>query len=770
MASEFVAIQPLVRQLKPVLRRIRKQVCTQFNSLLFPVESKALSNQAVEAFKAWQAFTNTACADPQEEFCLQAAYHQFVRICLVRACEDYRLIPCLVIDKHLTPAIQETALSLLKRLYPPVCSSNCFESQNFFDWFTPDARSIRSLFRLLRRYDFKNLSMDLLGRIYDESFIESKHRSETGQFYTPDYLVDYMLDTLGLPYCGEQDNQGITELCAFLEKTIGDISCGSGSFLVAVAARKKAMLRHLVARNEVSLEYALWIMTNTLLGFDLNSFACYLAQMNLLLQCLPFLTGEQGLLCRTVEQLHIYCLDALNPASSERVDLVTCYKGLDYLLGNPPYVSAGKSSENLRYRKKVSEYGIYKLLCQRWDLFVPFFERNLQFLRPETGRLGLIVSNGIETEGYADRLRQALSKNYSLLQIDFFPGLRLFQDAAVENTIVLLENHVPDENHLVRRRRHVQADCKRFETLPPLLQLASNDQLFRWRYDPILHKSMAEETLPLCALVYIGTGIEAQSDEDSDPIIDGKREKRFTLTDVFLPPSMGKERPAEYPDVGVLGDDVDCYFLRRKRFVAYEKFRPYMRGPRHVALFRTPEKLLLGETSGGYYDRDSLFANHSVQVVVPWKALEQAGAIDEKGIQTVLRKSRQLTNLINKDFSVGEHFDLRYLLGIINSNFMRQYIASNMHEGTREGRIYPDIWKRLPIKVASAKRQQQIAELVEVVQTIMASVDNLNAEKQSIRAAINTLLSQLDDLVKLTYSEPADTQIMEKIKVDDTYH
>src|SRR5260370_41679727 len=80
--------------------------------------------------------------------------------------------------------------------------------------------------------------------------------------------------------------------------------------------------------------------------------------------------------------------------------------GLDYLVGNPPYVSAGESPDSLAYRNKVWNSGIYTLLHQRWDLFVPFFERNLQFLHPETGRLSLIVSNGIETEGYAERLRQ----------------------------------------------------------------------------------------------------------------------------------------------------------------------------------------------------------------------------------------------------------------------------------------------------------------------------------------------------------------------------
>jgi len=353
----------------------------------------------------------------------------------------------------------------------------------------------------------------------------------------------------------------------------------------------------------------------------------------------------------------------------------------------------------------------------------------------------LIVSKGIETEGYAERLRQLLSSQYRLLQIDFFPALRLFQDAAIENTIVLVENRAPDEEHEVIRRIHRQADCSSYEALPPVPQLASNGQIFRWRYDSFLDKSLAQGSIPLCAIVYIGTGIEAQSKETLDPLVQGRRQKLFTLDNVFLPPSASKKRPAEYIDDGVVGNDVDRYFLRRKRFVAYEKYKPQMRRPRHRALFRTTEKLLLGETSGGYYDRSGLFANHSVQVVVSWKALEQAGAIEEKGIKAVLRESRQIAGAINGLASIAELFDLRYLLGIINSRFIRQYIASNRLEGTREGRVYPDVWKRLPIKVASAQRQQQIAIRVDAIQALY---EQLAAIPTSAMLAANPTIAYRD--------------------------
>ena len=770
-------IEALVKQLKPVLASMYKTVRAQFILLQHdynqqhtsnttidlnsPGDENTFSNKAFEAYSAWQTSMRSSVGNPEVEFCLQTTCMQFLRIFFVRACEDYGLIP-LHLNSHdtftsgkqlqaeLYVNIKYSFTQLLKKIYPRAhFNQNSSPYYELYDWPIPLEHSIHMLYSLLSNYNFQGLSVDMLGRIYNEGFIENKYRSEKGQFYTPSQVVDYMLDSLGIPAYRDND---YTKSYHFLEETVGDISCGSGSFLVPAAARKRATLQQLVIAHEIRVEYAIQILTGTIFGFDLNPFACCLAEMNLLIQCLPFLSDENGQLYRNVERFHIYCADALEPNNPE--------SPVDYMVGNPPYVSAAESLDNLAYRNKLSSSGMYHLLHQRWDLFVPFFERNLQFLRPGTGRLGLIVSNGIETEGYAERLRKVLSSQYRLLQIDFFPRLRLFQNAAIENTIVLLENRFPEDHHEVIRRRHLQADCKHFETLPPIPQVLSNGQIFRWRYDPVLDKSLSEGTIPLCSIVYIGTGVEAQSDEDSDPVIEGKRQKRFTLNDVFLPQSVGATRPAEYTGNGVLGDDVDRYYLRRMRYVAYEKFRPQMRGPRHIALFRTAEKLLLGETSGGYYDSEGLFANHSVQVVVSWKALEQAGVLEEKGIRIVLRKSRQIAGIAGSLAPIAELFDLRYLLGIINSRFMREYIASNMHEGTREGRIYPDIWKRLPIKVASIERQKQIGRLVESVQEQYKQMARLPTQSS---LAANLDIHYIENLVEATFREPADGEMMQRI-------
>ncbi|HLX55515.1 MAG TPA: N-6 DNA methylase [Ktedonobacteraceae bacterium] len=745
----------LIWQLKPIMASIHEAVRTRFGST---------GKEAQAAFQTWQSHFLYPPNNPQDEFCLQSAYMQFAHLYFLRISEEYGLLSPFPADELESKTWLARSLETVQRILNNHAQATFAIFAYCFDWFIPDEQSMLQLYHLLKLHKFKALNADILGNVYNEGFIEQHNRSATGQFYTPPQIVDYMLDTLGIPSIeDDSDNSdyGYTKYHEYIYKTVADLACGSGSFLAAAAARKQVILQRLIARREIDRDDALRILTSTIVGFDINPFACYLATINLLLQSLPLLFNRYSdKTCRNKEwdssrsplRFSIYCTDALDPHTMEQVGFDL--REFDYLVGNPPYVSAHESSSHLPYRQKIVSSGHYYLLNQKWDLFVPFFERNLQLMRPESGRLGLIVSSGIETEGYAERLRQTLCEHYSLLQIDFFPGLRLFQHIGIESTVVFVENHPPGDAHVVNRRRHLHANLAAYETLPAARQPTGTERVFRWRYLPTLAAGITNGSMPLCAIAYIGTGIEAQSSEYSDQIIDGQRHKRFTLSDVFVLPTGVNQHPGGYANDGVVGDDVDYYYLRRKRFVAYERYQPYMRGPRHVALFRAPEKLLLGETSGGYYDTDGLFANHSVQLVVPWHVLELTGVLQETGIQRVLRKSQHISGTTDLP-RIAEQFDLRYVLAIINSRFMRNYIAANMHEGTRKGRIYPDVWKRLPIKVVSLEQQREIAQLVEAVQDeykILArsgEMDNVDGF-----AKVNQLVDEIEMLVEETYGRP----------------
>ncbi len=174
-------------------------------------EEFALSKQAIESYAIWQTGVHDIFSNPVSEFCLQTAYIAFVRLFFVRVCEDHNLIPRRISDgpftrfeqyrTELLSGIKDTYIRLLEETYQRARTvyHNFFGHHELYDWFALDEYTILALFDLLNRFDFQGISADVLGRVYNEGYIETKARSERGQFYTPPQVVDYMLDSIGIP-------------------------------------------------------------------------------------------------------------------------------------------------------------------------------------------------------------------------------------------------------------------------------------------------------------------------------------------------------------------------------------------------------------------------------------------------------------------------------------------------------------------------------------------------------------------------------------------
>jgi type I restriction-modification system DNA methylase subunit len=96
-----------------------------------------------------------------------------------------------------------------------------FLEEDFFSWImrekTKDAgiEIARKLLSLLRNYNLRELSEDVLKSLYQE-LVDPKTRHDLGEFYTPDWLAHRMVQKLI-----EQNIKG-----SFL-----DPACGSGTFL-----------------------------------------------------------------------------------------------------------------------------------------------------------------------------------------------------------------------------------------------------------------------------------------------------------------------------------------------------------------------------------------------------------------------------------------------------------------------------------------------------------------------------------------------------------
>ncbi len=137
---------------------------------------------------------------------------------------------------------------------------------DFFDWVleVPGGGSfVRTLARRLARFDWSNVDHDVLKVLY-ESVIGAETRRRLGEYYTPDWLVEQMVDAV------------VTEP---LGQRVLDPACGSGTFLF------HAVRSFLTAAEDEggSLAEALDRLTDHVLGVDLHPVAVALARVTYLL-------------------------------------------------------------------------------------------------------------------------------------------------------------------------------------------------------------------------------------------------------------------------------------------------------------------------------------------------------------------------------------------------------------------------------------------------------------------------------------------------------
>jgi type II restriction/modification system DNA methylase subunit YeeA len=110
------------------------------------------------------------------------------------------------------------------------------------------------------------------------------------------------------------------------------------------------------------------------------------------------------------------------------------FVGFDIVLGNPPYFSI---SNEPRLKEINENYTIYK---QTADIYTLFIERGLQLLQPE-GKLCFIVSNKWLRAAYGESLREFLLKNTTIDKLIDFDGLKVFDEATVDTSIIEITKH-----------------------------------------------------------------------------------------------------------------------------------------------------------------------------------------------------------------------------------------------------------------------------------------------------------------------------------------
>ena len=286
-------------------------------------------------------------------------------------------------------------------------------------------------------YDFNKIPIHILGSIYERflgSIIEIKKnsfkieekplvRKSGGVFYTPQYIVDYIVRNTVYKLIDGKSPKEIESL------KIADISCGSGSFLITVLdtlfyyhniwyqdhpnQAKRAGCKFMDGRWVLSLYQKQKILLNNVYGIDIDYQAVEVTQLSLYLKLLEdetmataedlmVLIGEKilpdlsnNIICaNSVVDEDFNIKDLFDTSDISHLNIfniknifksIFAQGGFDIILGNPPYVRIHLLEENL------AEYFIEKYsLSGQVDLYSAFIKRSIDFLK-QGGSLGYIV-------------------------------------------------------------------------------------------------------------------------------------------------------------------------------------------------------------------------------------------------------------------------------------------------------------------------------------------------------------------------------------------
>ncbi len=229
-------------------------------------------------------------------------------------------------------------------LFVRMCWQRNVTPPRLADWEDAGGRfSCEFLNQLWERYEpgsGEPFAAETLGTVY-ESFLgrtitlttngprfeaTDMHRKSSGVFYTPEYIVDYIVEeTVGKLITGKSPAE-------MRELRVLDPACGAGRFLLRVYDRVvEEHVRWFQAHgDEERLTHSTRcrILGNCVFGVDIDELAVEVARLSLYLKLVDEAPGEERSDSMTILATNIRCGDSLLPAGRGDFEVV---------LGNPPY-------------------------------------------------------------------------------------------------------------------------------------------------------------------------------------------------------------------------------------------------------------------------------------------------------------------------------------------------------------------------------------------------------------------------------------------------
>ncbi|MDN2821284.1 Eco57I restriction-modification methylase domain-containing protein [Campylobacter jejuni] len=431
------------------------------------------------------------------------------------------------------------------------------------------------------------------------------------------------------------------------------------------------------------------------------------------------------------------------------------FKGFDLIIGNPPYIRQEELKELKPHLAK--NYKVYKGTS---DIYTYFYELGFNVLK-DNGVLSYITSNKYTRAGYGEALREFLLKNVKFLEYTDLNGIKVFDSATVDTSILCFEKSKSKDN--------------KFKYLA-----LSNEILKTCAYDIGLYKDFAEfsqNSLSKESFTFSDentSALKAKIERIGIPlkewqglniyrgILTGYNEAFIITTEkrneilANCKDEAEKERTAKLIRKMLRGRDIKRYSYEWAGLWVIGTFpslkldiEQYPALKQYLSQFlprieQSGEKGCRKKTSNKWFETQDNIAYYEEfeKEKIVWNRISS---------DLCFSYDNQKNFILDSMFSITfySNINLKYLIANLNSSISKFWIKNNaatLGDGIYGAKIYIE---KLPIPKINSKNEKLANELVSLVDEILkAKEQNKNANTQELENKINFLVYKLCNLTE----------------------
>lgn len=706
----------------------------------------------------------------------------FLRICEDRGIEPYEQLFNLLKLENIYQELGRLFINADYRYNSGLFHFQSEKGRESYDDFTlnlkiedyPLREIIKKLYYPESPYEFSVIPVEILGQVYEQFLgkiinlslsrqviVEEKPevRKAGGVYYTPSYIVDYIIEhTIGKLLENKKPEE-IKDL------TILDPSCGSGSFLIVAY---QFLLDWYLAQYEQNKKkykdkiyqtmgdkYALTsvekkrILLAHIYGVDIDQQAVETTKLSLLLKVLEGESGE-----RITKQLQLFKeralpdldknilsgnslissdyynniqLDLLDEDEMYRINVfdwedgfphVMKKGGFDVIIGNPPY-GAFLSSEQIDYINQIYELQDYQL-----DSYIIFLEKFIKINLKNKGKFGMIIPNTWLLNLRSNKIRNYL---FSQTQIQNIVNYHypVFPKVTVDTQIVIIDKLPLTADHQIKINL-IDKDQQNEEYFIAQKTWVSDEGkpvniLTKPQYSTIIDKLNQLPKLELGLKITLGC----------KPFQVGKGKPRQTRQIVNKKPFIATLKKDQTFRPLLRGSLINKYQIKWEHNY-WISFGDWLAEPRYSASYDAPVKIVIRQTG------DSLIAT-----------LDQQQFIVRNNLYTIILKPE------------FDNLDLKYFLGLLNSkllNWVYQNVI-NPEKGEALAEVKRGHLAQLPIiypEISNLNQNENYLKMIRLVDQMLALYPKLNEQtiptgRKMIQTQIKATEKQIDLLVYQLY-------------------